>query len=588
MSHNDAISIDEIIERALSLCKTLPPQFNNFTAIFKDCKNRLSLGTLHLAVMGMFKRGKSSFINSLLGNDLLPTSVVPVTSIPTTIKYGNAVRCLIRFFNKNPDLVVQESITAVHNCLMEHVTEEHNPLNNRCVDETIVEYPHPLLKNGTIFVDTPGFGSTYTHNTKTTLDLLRKCDAVLFLLSPDPPFTLTEVEFLKEVLRAVPRIFFILNKIDLLTIDDLKKIDGFIQSILSNNLGFPRNTRMFHVSAKMGRSLANRPENDPSWSLSGMAAIRTEIIDFMVKEKYFTLSQAIRDKCRQALTSIQERLDIEHRELLSPAEDARRTYESMAHSLGSIRTAIDKEIGMMNAEMKAFGDFAEKTIDSLKGNVQRKAGEALRVALESAPLKRSELSRAVYVDFDQYAGALFDHFFLQVVSAINKPLRKAITLHVNEFAKIREDIVKENPSASLPVQELDTLADDLEIKADSSWKLEGVAIAFHQIKLPFIGFFKSDAVKRQRYYECFSRAVTEIMTLNIFRFSKMMKELVLASCKKLKTTMSGRSEELLKATGQAVEEKKKNVDNLESTVAARVKEIEEQKAEVKEVEKLLV
>jgi hypothetical protein len=417
--------------------------------------------------------------------------------------------------------------------------------------------------------------------------LLRKCDAVLFLLSPDPPLTLTEMEFLKEVRKAVPRIFFILNKIDLLTIDDLKKIDRFIQSVLSKSLGVPGGIRVFHVSAKMGQSLTNRPENDPAWRLSGMASVRTEIIDFMVREKYFTLSQAIVDKFKEAIARIRSLLDSEGRELLSPADSAAQEYETIVRVVNAVRTSIDKELGMMEAENKAFEDFAEKTIATLKPDVQRRSSEALRVVLESAPLKKTELSHAIYGGFEQHAGALFDHFFVQVVSAINKPLKKAVALHAVEFTRLIEEAKGVSPSASLPALELQDLADDLEIKADSPWKLEGVAAAFQHIKLPFCGVFASDRTKRQRYRECFNLAIIEIINLNIIRFSMFMNELILASCKKLKKTLTGRSEELLKAMGKVMEEKKRILDTLESTATTRVKELEKKKAAFKEIDKML-
>ena len=588
MSNSEAISIDEVIDKALSLCPKLPPQYHPIQTIIQDCKNRLSSGALHLAVMGMFKRGKSSFVNALLGVDILPTSVVPVTSVPTVIKYGDTLRLSIRFFNNKPDLIVQESAKAVHDCLLTHVAEEHNPLNRRCVEEAIVDCPNPLLKNGTMFIDTPGFGSTYRHNTKTTLDLLRKCDAVLFLLSPDPPFTQTEVEFLKEVRKAVSRIFFILNKIDLLTIEDLNKIDKFIQSILTNNLGFPANTRVFHVSAKIGKVVAQSPENDPARRLSGMAAIRTEIIDFMVREKYFTLSQAIDDKFKEALGQIRSQLEAELRELLSPAEHAANEHASFAQDLSAIGNTIDKELGMMDIEIKALGEFAGKTIDSLKIDLQRKANESLRVVLESVPLKKSGLSHSVTGAFEQHALALFDHFFIQVVSAINKPLKKAVLLHCNEIIKLSEGAKKSNPSLLVSLQELESLVDDLEIKAETHWKLEGVAVAFQQIKLPFCGFFPSEKTKRQRYRDCYVRAVTEIVNLNIIRFSMLINELILSSYKKLKKILIDWSEELLSAMGRAMEEKKKSLDNIESSVADRVKEIEKQKKAFKEVEDMLI
>lgn len=55
-------------------------------------ENRLSEGKLHLVVVGQFKRGKSTFLNALLGNDFLPSSVLPLTAIPTFLYAGTSLR----------------------------------------------------------------------------------------------------------------------------------------------------------------------------------------------------------------------------------------------------------------------------------------------------------------------------------------------------------------------------------------------------------------------------------------------------------------------------------------------------------------
>ena len=81
-----------------------------------------------------------------------------------------------------------------------------------------VEISHPaaILKHGVVLIDTPGIGSTFTHNTEATLNFLPQCDAALFVVSADPPLTEVEAEFLKEVRSRVSRLFFIFNKVDYL------------------------------------------------------------------------------------------------------------------------------------------------------------------------------------------------------------------------------------------------------------------------------------------------------------------------------------------------------------------------------------
>ena len=77
-----------LLDDAAKLVCSLGPQFTG------DCKRLLSLaerlqeGRFHLAVLGQFKRGKSTLLNAFLGESLLPTSVVPLTAIPTFLQYG--------------------------------------------------------------------------------------------------------------------------------------------------------------------------------------------------------------------------------------------------------------------------------------------------------------------------------------------------------------------------------------------------------------------------------------------------------------------------------------------------------------------
>ena len=63
----------------------------------REIGEKLSGNRFHLVVLGQFKRGKSTFINSLLGDKVLPTAVVPLTSIVTLLKYGDKENIEILF-----------------------------------------------------------------------------------------------------------------------------------------------------------------------------------------------------------------------------------------------------------------------------------------------------------------------------------------------------------------------------------------------------------------------------------------------------------------------------------------------------------
>ena len=102
-------------------------------------REQLISNHFNLVVLGQFKRGKTTLINSLVGNAILPSSVVPLTSIVTILKYGNEVRCTI-FMNDGAEQNIR--IEELH----DYVTESGNPKNVRGVKCACIEYPIPLLE----------------------------------------------------------------------------------------------------------------------------------------------------------------------------------------------------------------------------------------------------------------------------------------------------------------------------------------------------------------------------------------------------------------------------------------------------------
>src|SRR6202167_3622459 len=82
-------------------------------------QRKLASGQLHLAVLGQMKRGKSSFINALLGAEILPTGVLPVTAVITEIKYGAVPGGVILYTTGAREMI---DLSA----LAEYITESGN------------------------------------------------------------------------------------------------------------------------------------------------------------------------------------------------------------------------------------------------------------------------------------------------------------------------------------------------------------------------------------------------------------------------------------------------------------------------------
>ncbi|MDD3673870.1 MAG: dynamin family protein, partial [Synergistaceae bacterium] len=142
--------------------------------------DQLDKDRLNLAVLGQFKRGKSTLVNALLKARFLPTAVLPLTAVPTEIFYGIGRSVRISFTDNSSQKQIFNDDASMSLYLNDYVTEEENPCNIKNVKKVEIEYPSDFLSKGIVLIDTPGTGSTYKHNTDTTMEFIDQCDAALF------------------------------------------------------------------------------------------------------------------------------------------------------------------------------------------------------------------------------------------------------------------------------------------------------------------------------------------------------------------------------------------------------------------------
>lgn len=250
---HESQSLSSLITRTAGIVTGIGPQFTHYGRKLNELAGRYAQGRYHLAVLGQFKRGKSTLLNALTGDSILPMGVVPLTAAPTFLQYGKAAKITVRYQNgRSTDEFTGASTSERCTYLSGFVTEKGNPQNRRGISEVQVDLPVPILSGGVVLIDTPGIGSTYKHNTAATLNFLQECDAALFLISADPPITEMELEFLRHVKEKVPQLFFVLNKIDYLDEEELKEALAFYQRVLAEEIGWTDEFPVFCVSARKG------------------------------------------------------------------------------------------------------------------------------------------------------------------------------------------------------------------------------------------------------------------------------------------------------------------------------------------------
>ncbi len=354
-----------LFDRSAGLIRDLGKDFLRDGEHLSELKERLEGDRFHLAVLGQFKRGKSTFLNALLGESLLPTAVVPLTAIPTFLRYGPKRSVWVSF----EDGEREECIGCPHDALVEllerYVTEEQNPENRLGVTQVDVEHPSALLAQGVVLIDTPGIGSTFRHNTEATVNFLSQCDAAFFVVSADPPITEVEVEFLRSVQGHVKHLFFILNKIDYLVGDERERCSTFLQKVIREKLPMDTAPDVFPVSGRDG--LAARTDNDEKgWQESGMAAVEACLTGFLKTEKGEVLRRAIAAKAGDLIDDLHNRVVLRRRSLETPLEELEEKLSlfnrKVSEAEGMRRTAGD----LLTGDRKRVVEFLEEQSGELR------------------------------------------------------------------------------------------------------------------------------------------------------------------------------------------------------------------------------
>jgi ribosome biogenesis GTPase A len=245
-------------------------------------ERKLASNQLHLAVLGQMKRGKSSFINALMGAEILPTGVLPVTAVITKIKFGLSPEAIILYTTGKQEQVDLGS-------LADYITESGNPGNKKRVASVELAYPSPFLESGIVLIDTPGIGSTYAHNTRTTEAYLQQVDAGIVVLSVDPPITEVESRFIRNVKEEIPKLFFILNKVDAATADEVSHVSGFLGQELSRlQIESPE---IYCLSAR--RAIKGQGKPPVTATSSGLELFEQRLRVFLLEEKDRVLVRSI-------------------------------------------------------------------------------------------------------------------------------------------------------------------------------------------------------------------------------------------------------------------------------------------------------
>ena len=173
--------------------------------------NRIAEHHFSIAVVGEFKRGKSTFINALLGKEILPADIAPTSATINRVTYGVQPAVQIRFRDGSEDRRIGIGQLADY---VTKLTSESAAIA-QTVEEAIVYYPLPLCRDNVDILDTPGL-SDDPEMTRVTLRLIPNIDAAIFVIMATAPFSQSEGAFLEKMLidYGLGSVIFVVTALD--------------------------------------------------------------------------------------------------------------------------------------------------------------------------------------------------------------------------------------------------------------------------------------------------------------------------------------------------------------------------------------
>ena len=331
--------------------------------------DRLEAARLRVLVVGEAKRGKSTLINALLGRDVLPSGVTPLTAVATTVRHGDDSRIEVAFLDGH---VEKHPLTA----LADFVTEVRNPRNKRLVAGVTVYLDAPVLAGGVELVDTPGTGSVFQWDTQAAHEALQTMDAAVFVLTADPPVSASERDLLGRVAELSVTTFAVLNKADHLDEAGLAEASEFTRQVLAE-AGHPGT--VYPMSARAALRGGD----------AGFTAFETDFTAYLSSRREADLRASAIAQARRVAGSLLDEVTLTRRAAEMRAGEAADRVERFSARLAEVAVHSRDAVAVVDAEsarlLSALNDAADEDAPPLSREISGQLDTLFDGELSAAP-----------------------------------------------------------------------------------------------------------------------------------------------------------------------------------------------------------
>lgn len=315
---NEILDKVNIMEKALAMVPCNAANVLCKSIMRKEVDNRF-----YLAVVGEFKRGKSTMINSLIGQDILPSDILPTTATINILEYSEEEYAEVIYSDGRKEQLELTKENLDKFTAQEGVEPEE-------IDYIRVGLNSDILRNGIVIIDTPGVNDISQSRVEVTKNILPNCDAAIFLLDAAAPLTRTEAHFLetKILTYKLESLLFIISKSDRLDEDELEE------------------------------------------SLEGASSRIKEVLEYDAPLMAYSSREVMKSEANGSTHEYKVKLIDYISELRKKSEETKRSTitENLKLAINLLLSEIEKQQSINNLSIQQFEDAQSKVLTITKGS----------------------------------------------------------------------------------------------------------------------------------------------------------------------------------------------------------------------------
>lgn len=203
------VSVKKLIEDVITSSESLV----NVPDSLLSAHEEIQKTEYDIVVCGEVKKGKTSFINAMIGEELLPINTKVATSQVFRIQNSNEKHFYLVFTDGTKKEISREELNRYGSQIAADAAGEP-VFSDKVLDYIQLQYPIAFLPEGVNIVDTPGLGAIIEAHERITTTYIKKASAVVFVTDPTAPLTQRERDFIERIYSVTPYVLFVMTKRD--------------------------------------------------------------------------------------------------------------------------------------------------------------------------------------------------------------------------------------------------------------------------------------------------------------------------------------------------------------------------------------